>query len=299
MKNFPILLKGKTVNFPFEYYRYDKNCECFVVPFHCHDSQQLVRIIQGHVSITANSQTISLYEGDCCILGSNVVHCCVPCTDDTVFESVTFNLRDLFDLSQPHYALIKMVVTHQLEFNLFYNRPEDSEIKSRITAMFEALQDNGICSTMILIGKLIDIITAAIALDDYTLYDSEDANRLFKYHSKSSVIFRYILDNYKDEITLEGMANSIELSEKYFCKFFKEMTGYRPMEFLNKFRIEAAAIELRSNLTESINDIAQSCGFKDPCYFTKLFKRFIGLSPREYREPHIHHFHYLPHNLKE
>ncbi|MGN1281389.1 MAG: helix-turn-helix domain-containing protein [Succinivibrio sp.] len=285
------------MNFPFEFYHYDKNSDYFVVPFHCHESQQLVRIIQGQVSITANSQTITLREGDCCILGSNVVHCCIPCSDDTVFESVTFNLRDLFDLSQPHYLVIKMVVTHQLEFNLFYNRPEDDEIRARIQAMFDALEDNGICSTMKLIGKIIDIFTAAIDFDDYTLYDNEDANRLFKYYSKSTVVFKYILEHYGEEISLEGMASSINLSEKYFCKFFKEMTGFRPMEFLNRFRIEAAAIELRTDLTESINDIAQRCGFKDPCYFTKLFKRIIGLSPREYREPHIHHFHYLPHHL--
>ena len=79
------------------------------------------------------------------------------------------------------------------------------------------------------------------------------------------------------------MAAAVDFSEKYFCKFFKELTDLRPMEFLNMFRIEAAAIALAIS-TDSINEVAARCGFKDPCYFTKLFRRFKGASPRDFRE---------------
>ena len=129
------------------------------------------------------------------------------------------------------------------------------------------------------------MFTLIVERNDYILYDNEVAGRFYKHFTKANNVFRYIFDNYTKDITLEDMSKSVDLSEKYFCKFFKELTSYRPMEYLNKFRTEVAAIELTTTL-DSINEVAKRCGFKDPCYFTKLFKRFVGVSPREYRENH-------------
>lgn len=59
------------------------------------------------------------------------------------------------------------------------------------------------------------------------------------------------------------------------------------MEYLNGFRIDCAAALLATS-DESVNEIAYACGFVDPCYFAKLFKRYRGISPRSYRNEHLH-----------
>lgn len=58
------------------------------------------------------------------------------------------------------------------------------------------------------------------------------------------------------------------------------------MEYLNGFRIDCAASLLITS-DDSINEIAYGCGFIDPCYFAKLFKRYRNISPRSYRQTHL------------
>jgi len=132
---------------------------------------------------------------------------------------------------------------------------------------------------------MLEIFGKAVKETDCKMLERDEANRLYRYLSKTNAIFRFIFDHYKTEITLTDMAACVELSEKYFCKFFKELTDYRPMEYLNKFRVDVAAISLTTT-NNTINEVARDSGFKDPCYFTKLFKRFKGQSPREFRENH-------------
>lgn len=293
--NYPIPVREKTINFPFEYYHYDKTNEFFVVPFHYHEDQQLFRVIKGSVTISANSHLITLNEGDCSVIDAYAVHACQPCSEDTEYESITFNLRDIYDLSMPHYSIIKMVVTHQLVVQTFFTQDSDKVITDVIEDIFRHVHDDDLCTSIRMIGKLTNLFTLIVERNNYILYDNEVAGRFYKHFTKANNVFRYIFDNYTKDITLEDMSKSVDLSEKYFCKFFKELTSYRPMEYLNKFRTEVAAIELTTTL-DSINEVAKRCGFKDPCYFTKLFKRFVGVSPREYRENHPNRLTYAYNN---
>lgn len=282
----PIPTKNRTENLPFEYYHLSKDSANFVVPFHYHSCQQLFRVIKGEVTIYANANTINMKHGDCVVLGANTVHACQPKTEDTEYEAFTFNLRDLFDLSKPHFEVIKMIDTHQLEVKMFYSEKEEPEITAIIGDVFEMIKNNKLGSGIFVMGKIFDVFGLLIDQKKYHIYENEVATRFYKHFLKSNFVFKFIYENYVNEITLEEMASSVELSEKYFCKFFKELTDLRPMEYLNKFRIDVASLRLIT-CSKSVNEVAQTCGFKDPCYFTKLFRRFKGKSPREYREENL------------
>jgi AraC-like DNA-binding protein len=79
------------------------------------------------------------------------------------------------------------------------------------------------------------------------------------------------------------MAKAAGMSSKYFCYFFKEMTGKTPVEYLNGFRVEKASRKLLySDL--SVTEIAYLCGFNDLSYFIKTFKRQKGVSPAKFRK---------------
>ena len=72
--------------------------------------------------------------------------------------------------------------------------------------------------------------------------------------------------------------------EDYVRAEFKKITGYTPIKFLNKLRIERAVslLEIYSD-TITISEIAERVGFNDVSYFTKLFKKTVGVSPTDYR----------------
>ena len=79
------------------------------------------------------------------------------------------------------------------------------------------------------------------------------------------------------------MAEAAEMSPKYFCYFFKEMTAKTPVEYLNGYRIEKAT-KMLLNTNDSVTDVAYSCGFNDLSYFIKTFKQIKGITPAKFRK---------------
>lgn len=89
-------------------------------------------------------------------------------------------------------------------------------------------------------------------------------------------------DNYKKKITLEDASKEAGFSKYYFCNQFKKMTGMTFLSYLNQVRVTQAKLLL--NLKASITFIAYECGFESPSYFSMVFKKSTGVTPREYRQ---------------
>ncbi len=93
----------------------------------------------------------------------------------------------------------------------------------------------------------------------------------------------YIRNNFIERITLEDVAAEVFLSPAYFSKIFKEQTGLKFTQYLNKLRIEKSKLLLRNSRIPLV-DIAGMVGYEDQSYFSKVFKRITGSSPGKYRD---------------
>lgn len=94
---------------------------------------------------------------------------------------------------------------------------------------------------------------------------------------------KYIFEHYSEDITL-GQASSIaRMSETYFSRKFKEVTGFGFKEYTTNIRMQHA-VEMLKNGDLSVTKIAISCGFPDANYFGDTFKKRTGMSPREFRK---------------
>ena len=97
-----------------------------------------------------------------------------------------------------------------------------------------------------------------------------------------SVIVDYVDTHYREkDITLRSVANIFCYTEKYLSHFFKSKMGTGFNEYINKLRLQYA-LDLIENGADSVTDIALKCGFSDPLYFSKVFKKGQGKSPTEY-----------------
>ena len=79
------------------------------------------------------------------------------------------------------------------------------------------------------------------------------------------------------------MAMSVGVSEDYLGRIFLQELGLSPMEYLNRYRIKEAKV-LLNHTCASITEIADQVGFDDPAYFSRAFRKQVGISPRAYRK---------------
>lgn len=93
---------------------------------------------------------------------------------------------------------------------------------------------------------------------------------------------QYICSHYTETITLKTLAAHVNLSTSYFSEIFKKQTEMSLRDYINKIRIDESKY-LLLNTTLSILEVSVAIGFEYQNYFTKVFKKFVGTTPKEYR----------------
>ncbi len=138
--------------------------------------------------------------------------------------------------------------------------------------------------------KLISAIMKAPDIQGltYTLYENMEifTESLFYTSDKNSAIIRkaaeYIAAHFSEDVTLSEVAEQIPINPSYLSTMFKQVTGHSFKEHLNHVRIqEAQRLLLHSDY--SILEISVACGFSEQSYFTKVFRKYTGLTPKQYR----------------
>jgi two-component system response regulator YesN len=93
----------------------------------------------------------------------------------------------------------------------------------------------------------------------------------------------YVLNHVEEDITLTLISNKLNISKNYFCSIFKQQTGGNFNEYLTKAKIDRAKILLKKHEMK-VYEICDMLGYKETAYFSKLFKRYTGLTPAEYKK---------------
>ena len=100
--------------------------------------------------------------------------------------------------------------------------------------------------------------------------------------SQKSIIKKYIKENYKRDLSAGDVAGILGYSDVYFSKIFKQLFDDTFINYLTNLRIEKAKVLLK-DVSFNIREVGASVGYTDSNYFTKVFKRAVGMSPSEYR----------------
>ena len=94
---------------------------------------------------------------------------------------------------------------------------------------------------------------------------------------------RYLAEHFREKISLEELAKTLNYSVGHLCHAFKKATGVTVVNYILKLRIDAALIALEQG-EQSILAISDSLGFESIQYFTRTFKRETGITPSQYRK---------------
>ncbi|MHC1748272.1 MAG: response regulator [Cellulosilyticaceae bacterium] len=156
----------------------------------------------------------------------------------------------------------------------------------RITANYDILQEEYNLKEI----NLYQQINQSKSLD--TLYQIADAHLTHvigiakKQGGRLNNIVReinyYIAQNYNKNLTLNMIASHLHVSSSYLSKVYKKETGESVIEALNKYRIEVAKGMLKQPDIK-IFEVGEAVGIEDPAYFTHVFTKFVGVSPKEFK----------------
>lgn len=125
-------------------------------------------------------------------------------------------------------------------------------------------------------------------LDGMTAIIMGQLFRLARQHKNSDshsiqTAIKYLQDNFSEPINFADVASEAGYSEGHFYRLFKQLTGESPSHFLTTIRIRHAG-NLLKHTNFSLAEITKSSGFNDQFYFSRVFKKWLGVSPSQFRK---------------
>ncbi len=111
--------------------------------------------------------------------------------------------------------------------------------------------------------------------------ESEDVDHQ-KIHMVAAEIASFMESHYQEDLSLQSVAGKMGYSEVYFCKLFKNCFDKTFIMYLNDLRM-AKAMELLRDISINIKEISEKVGYRDANYFTRIFKKKMGMTPSEFR----------------
>ena len=261
--------------FPIEYHFVDQSHPRYEMPFHWHTEYELITVSEGRFRLSLDGEETVLEGGECALLQGGTVHGGSP--ENAVYECLVFDLRGLLDDSKMSEAVYGLLEAGRLTRS--FGRQDN--ISDIILKMFSAMRRKQMGYELEVKGLTYQLLASLIGggyLTDQKVFEPNEYRRIVKLKN----VLRYMHDNYSSPLSLGELAERIEMSPKYFCRFFKEMVNKTPIDYLNYYRIERAC-EMLTDGDRNITETAFACGFNDVSYFIKTFKKYKGTSPKRYR----------------
>ncbi|WP_139993214.1 response regulator transcription factor [Paenibacillus paridis] len=157
----------------------------------------------------------------------------------------------------------------------------DLQMKTKVTLQYHPFLSG---------EKLYDAVNAIETLDHLEEWMIQHLNELsrrlslYAISSKRTEVIKaqqFVVSHVTEKLTLEDMANHLNLNSSYFSRLFKKETNQNFIEYVNMVKLQKAK-ELLQQSSKSVEEISDYLGYANKSYFIKLFKREMGMRPSEY-----------------
>jgi len=243
---------------------------------HWHREIELIRVKSGKASINIADQGFLAEEGDLIICDSNLIHYSDSQQFSNILEFIVFDLSlvqtvryiDRFKIPHIRYDDLEKYGLKDITERLFSEVP--IELKDKHQYYQEIIKG--------LLREFWYKARRAIPVEKPTLKE--------KKHMESERVFHEVLSflesHCHEDIPLAKIAGLFNFSECYFSRCFKTYTGLNYVTYMNLLRIESAINKLiNTNLPVAM--IALECGFNDIRHFNRVFRKYTGHTPSEFR----------------
>lgn len=187
----------------------------------------------------------------------------------------TDDIWDIHWVVPSGYAADELLLHFGLCEVKFFELSDVHNLEHHFRKMHEALMSDRIFGVYRASGFLYDFL-----IEFYRLITAADTSV-----TSNSAVMRavdFINANYSNEITMDDLCGAAGVSKQHLCRLFRSVLGCRPMEYAAKRRLQAAK-ELLTETNMSVEEISEHTGFCTSSYFCKLFRRYEGITPTQFR----------------
>lgn len=249
---------------------------------HEHDYMELLYIYSGEGRYIVDGTTYDVSAGNLIIINPGIEHAHVVTSHSNPMTILALGLCDVQFTGMPQNKIIFPGMPPVLA--------ADADLRNHITRIFfhmlaekeQHFPGKYDMMRLYLSQILLYIIRAYKEPDEQTASQPS-----FTSHRKNHVvqtIMDYMEEHYSEKISLDAIAGNMYLSPIYISKIFKEETGQAPIQYLIKIRLQKATRLMKEYPDYSIKKIAEMVGYDDAYHFSKIFKKHMLVTPKEYRK---------------
>lgn len=253
--------------------------------WHWHPEVEITLITSGELIYNVNQLSFHLHEGEALFGNANTLHSGhMHNHADCEYISITFDPRLIFGFehSSIHQKYVEPVL-HNLAFSALHFCPDTIPGQSIIETLREiiAIYEKKASYWELDITSKLQFVWKNMLLHekaDLTLSRQEELD-----YRRFHEIMNFLDTHYQEKITLEDISDHIHLCTSECSRLFKRCMNVSLFSFLQEYRIEKS-LQYLANPNYSITDIASLVGFLDSNYYSKVFYKMKGCSPRDYRK---------------
>ena len=252
--------------------------------WHWHPEIEITYVQKGTMCYKVNHMVYHLKEGDIVFNNSGALHSgTMEDQKDCSYIPVTFDPRLIYGFFQStiNSKYVDPVLQDSLLPALCINQSEPwhrpfREYLLRIIDLDKKKPDFYELDITICLQSMWRLLL------EHIIYEPQASRENSLEYDRIKKILSYIEENYQNKITLNDIARHIHLCESECTRLFKRHMNTTLFAFLQEYRIERSLELLQAG--EPISAVADKAGFSDPNYYSKVFARIKGCSPREYRK---------------
>jgi len=155
------------------------------------------------------------------------------------------------------------------------SRHSDNRMMVLFNLLFRVLERNYTIGNFIYISQVLSLILSEI-------YFREKVDESSVRDRHVTMVIRYMYQHLRENLTLEEISEEVQLSKSYLNAVFKAQTGKSPVEFFIHLKMQEACKLLKST-DYYIYEVSSELGYTDQYYFSRIFKKVVGVSPKDYK----------------
>ncbi|MAU16880.1 MAG: AraC family transcriptional regulator [Muricauda sp.] len=248
--------------------------------WHYHPELELVYVNGGSGKRQIGSHVSYYRNGDLILIGSNLPHC--GFTDKlTGNKSETLVQMKADFLGSDFFNIPEMRNIQKLFEVAKGGIAFSGKTKMKVGEKMEILEYQTDFQRLLSILNILNILATS---KEMKVLNAEgfSLETEVKDNDRINIVFNHVKTHFKEDISLEQIADMVSMTVPSFCRYFKKITNKTFTQFVNEYRLVHAS-KLLAEQPMSITQVCYDSGFNNFSHFNKSFKAFTGQNPSEYR----------------